>query len=105
MRDPSAQRNGYVVLADLRGGTNGFDPKWVSRVAPVCTVCFPIQWTEVHICHTNAVFALLGQVAAVIPSRGRLRSFFMHNGTEERVLETLSECGLSKHCVPEALGE
>lgn len=105
MQNPAALRNGYIILADSRFRKDGFDPGWVSKAAPVANCCFPIRWKTVHICHNNAAFPFFGQAVKTVLSREQMRSFFLHSGTEERVLQTLSEYGLPKHCVPEGLGE
>ena len=106
MQNPVAQKSGYVVLVNARGGRlEGFDTRWASQAASFMERAFPIRWKMVHVCHVNAVFPLVAQAVKAILSQMQRKTLLLHNGSDERVIESLSEYGLPKHCVPTYLGE
>jgi len=58
----------------------------------------------VHLCHVSAFFPVsVSALKRYFPIFHR-QSIRLHNGSDERVLETLAEHGLPKHCVPTDLG-
>lgn len=104
MHGPHAA-SGYIVLSNAEGARiSDYDPKWVSQASTLCDRSFPVRWRMVHLCQANAVFPLVSQAVRVILSSKQRQSFLMHNGTDERVLETLAEHQLPRHCVPTDLG-
>mmetsp|Transcript_5545 Transcript_5545/g.9926 ORF Transcript_5545/g.9926 Transcript_5545/m.9926 type:complete len:425 (+) Transcript_5545:476-1750(+) len=107
MQNPVVQKRGCVVLANARGGRlEGLDRRWASQAASFLDLdhASPIRIKMVHVCHVNAVFPLVAQAVKAILSQMPGKSFLLHNGSDERVLESLCEYGLPKHCVPTYLG-
>lgn len=106
MQDPAAQRKGYVILTNSRAGTiGGLDTKFSSQAAEFGQGAFPVRWKTLHVCHAFAIFPLVSQATGAILRRSQRRSIFLHNGTDEHVLENLSEHGLPRNRVPQDLGE
>ncbi len=106
MESTAAMNNGFIFLANARfSRLHSFDPKWASQVSSMLDRSFPIQWKMVHVCHAMEVFPLVSQAIRAILTKTQRQSFLMHNGSDERVLETLFEQSLQKHCVPTDLGE
>jgi len=104
-QNPTVRKEGYVVLTNSRGvKLKAFDPKFSSQAAVLCDRAFPIRWYRVHVCQANAVFPMISNAIKAILSKMQRQTFLLHNGSEERVLETLEETGVPRHCVPTDLG-
>ena len=109
MHNSDAQKNGYIRLVNLRDARpDVIDPRWPFRLTQL-TSAFPIQFKTVHVCLANARFPLIEQaikalstVLSITPGKPAIT---LHNGSNERVLQSLFEHQLPKQCVPMEMGE
>ena len=105
MYNPDAQQSGFVTLANARGASiKDWDPRWASQ-GSVIGRTFPIERTVFHAFGWKPIFRVLANAMKAVLSPKQRRSFLIHNGTEERVVESLSEYCLPKHCLPTEIGE
>merc|ERR1712194_939801 len=68
---------------------------------------FPIQMKKFHICYANPAFPFVAQTIQAIStglSKTLQRPVLLHNGSEERVMESLFEHDLPRQCVPIEIG-
>merc|ERR1712194_334818 len=104
MCNPDAQQSGFVTLANARGASiKDWDPRWASQ-GSVIGRTFPIERTVFHAFGWKPIFRVLANAMKAVLSPKQRRSFLIHNGTEERVVESLSEYCLPKHCLPTEIG-
>jgi len=105
MYNPDAQQSGFVTLANARGASiKDWDPRCASQ-GSVIGRTFPIERTVFHACNCKSIFQVIANALKAVLSPSQRRSFLIHNGPEERVLGSLSEYGLPKHCLPTEIGE
>lgn len=105
MESPSALKKGFVILANSRDSSlNNFDSKWALAACSSGDRDFPIRWKMAHVCHANAVFPFVASAVKALLSPKQRKSFVLHNGSNERVIESLSKYMLPKHCIPTDLG-
>jgi len=97
---------GFIILANSRESRlKHFDAKWALAACSSGDRDFPIQWQIAHVCHANAVFPFVASAVKAVLSPKQRKSFILHDGSNERVLESLSEYSLPEHCVPTDMGE
>mmetsp|Transcript_17773 Transcript_17773/g.31317 ORF Transcript_17773/g.31317 Transcript_17773/m.31317 type:complete len:393 (-) Transcript_17773:188-1366(-) len=105
MENPSVTKKGFIILANSKNSRlNNFDGKWTLAASYSGDRDFPIRWRMAHVCHANAVFPLVASAVKAVLSLEQRKSFLLHNGSNERVLESLSEYLLPIHCIPTDLG-
>jgi len=103
--NPSVTKKGFIILANSRESRlNNFDGKWALAACSSGDRDFPIRWREAHVCHANAVFPFVASAVKAVLSPKQRKSFILHNGSDERVLQSLSEYSLPIHCIPTDLG-
>mmetsp|Transcript_38727 Transcript_38727/g.71017 ORF Transcript_38727/g.71017 Transcript_38727/m.71017 type:complete len:370 (+) Transcript_38727:324-1433(+) len=105
MENPSVTKKGFIILANSKNSRlNNFDGKWTLAACSSGDRDFPIRWRMAHVCHANAVFPLVASAVKAVLSLEQRKSFLLHNGSNERVLDSLSEYFLPIHCIPTDLG-
>ena len=66
---------------------------------------FPVQWHMVHVLNCKLIFRVMANAIKAVLSPRQRESLLMHHGSDQRVLESLAEQGLPKHCVPVNIGK
>ena len=108
MHNPDTQKSRFVGLSNIRGTSSSqHDPRFSYR-STLMERAFPIQMIKFHICYANVVFPLVARTIQAI-SNGLSRTLqspvLLHNGSDERALESLSEHDLPTQCLPIEIGE
>jgi len=105
MENPEVKKKGFIILANSREARlNNFDGEWSLAACFSGDRDFPIRWRMAHVCHANAVFPYVASAVKAFLSPKQRKSFILHNGSNDRVLESLSEYHLSANCIPVDLG-
>lgn len=105
MENPSVSKKGFIILTNSRDSRiSQHDSKWYLAACSSGDRDFPILWKMAHVCHANAVFPIVASAVKAILSPEQRESFILHSGSNERVLESLSEYSLSADCIPTHLG-
>ena len=106
MEDPSVSKAGFVILTNEKQSTlHPFKTK-LTRGVVQSEKIFPIRWRMAHLCHLGAnIYPLVANAIRALLSPFQRESIFVHNGTDDKVVEELSRYSFSRKCIPEDLGE
>lgn len=105
MEDDVALRNGFIIISNARNTSlSNFDAKSVSAICTSGDRLFPIRWRHTHCCHTNPIFPLVAAMVKSVLSKEQRKTFVLHNGNTEEVLESFREEGIPKECLPTDIG-
>ncbi|KAL9178851.1 hypothetical protein ACHAXT_003982 [Thalassiosira profunda] len=95
-----------ICLANTRDSHIGdFDPKFLVGQMTSVERAFHVKWNVNIVCHAGSQMftKVANAMKAVLPMSAR-NSFMTLDGSDEFVLEALSQHGLSRECVPKELG-
>lgn len=105
MEDDVALRNGFIIISNARNTSlSNFDAKSVSAICTSGDRLFPIRWRQTHCCHTNPIFPLVAAMVKSVLSKEQRKTFVLHNGNTEEVLDSFREEGIPKECLPTDIG-
>ncbi len=97
---------GFVILSNKKEfSLHVFKTKLIRGVIQTGKI-FPIRWREAHTCHFGANFyPLVESAMRALMSPFQRETFFVHNGTDDEVVEELSKYSFGIKCIPKELGE
>ena len=105
MHNPDIQKTGFVLVVNASGrSVKHYQPKFASQGAINYRI-FPMQLKMVHMCYCSLAFPLLAKAIKAVLSLVQRNTFLLHHGSGEKVLESLSEYDLPRHCLPTTMGE
>jgi hypothetical protein len=105
LENVQAQKKGIVFLAYPKNAKFGeFDRTLTKMKMESIRGCLPVRVSAFHICHPPVFFSIIWPFVSFFLGERLRKRVRVESGSNEKIMEKLANCGLTKDCVPSELG-